>query len=156
MRKALLLLPVLAAACATPPPPPPTVESESIETAALTPATRAPTPTAPPGPATPPDPRDLPPALSLAQVEKTFDHHRRYFADLYLERVKVRPKLTGTVYVSFVVQPNGSARSVALSGSTVGDRVLERAVLEQIARMAFPPAASETPILRYPLVFSPK
>lgn len=154
---ALTLLTFAAAACSTPAPAPqPASPPPAIETAAVTSATQTPTPTTPADPAAAPASRELPPALTLAQVEKTFDHHRRFFQELYLARLQEKRKLAGTVYVSFTVQRDGSVRPAALAGSTLADPAFEAAIVQQVARMTFPPAAAATPVARYPLVFAPK
>lgn len=158
MRAPALLPFALAAAagCSTPAPKPPPPPPPAIETTAVTPATQPPRPTAPADPATAPPARELPPALTLAQVEKTFDHHRRFFQELYLDRLKEKRTLAGTLYVSFTVQRDGSVRPAVLAGSTLADPAFEAAIVQQVARMTFPPAAAATPVARYPLVFAPK
>lgn len=159
--RALVTTVVLTSACASPAPAPvpvvaaPPPEAAIIQTAAVTPATQAPI-------ALPPSLEfavtapalGLPPILTLAQVEKTFTHHRRFFDEAYRARLLARPGLTGTLVVSFIVNADGTTRGARLVQSTLGDLELERAILERIDRMYFPPAAGPTPVERFPLQFA--
>jgi len=161
----VLGLAALCAACAgTPPAPPPdpvppvaAPEQPGIETAAVQTVTLPAVPLTPggaPAPAGPAPELALPPSLSRAQIDRTFAHHRRFFNDAYRERRQARPRLAGTIQVGFTVQPDGTVRGVSKHSSTLDDDAFERAVLEQIGRMAFPPAAGPTPVERYPLQFT--
>ena len=150
----------LCAACAAPAPPPPAPvppapppEQPGIETSAMETATLAAVPLAPQV-AVAPQARDLPGKLSPGQVEKTFKHYRRFFDGAYRERLHARPGLKGRIVVSFVIQPDGTTRGARKVDSSLGDPAFERAVLDQIDRMSFPPAAGMTPVERYPLQFS--
>ena len=162
----VLGLALLCAACAgTPPPPPPpdpvppvaAPETPGIETAAVQTVTLPAVPLTPggaPAPAGPAAQVALPPSLSRAQIDRTFTHHRRFFNDAYRERRQARPRLSGTIQVSFTIQPDGTARGVRQHSSTLDDAEFERKVLEQVGRMSFPPAAGPTPVERYPLQFT--
>jgi TonB family protein len=154
-----------AAACATPAPAPPAPpapagsavplpEPPAIQTTSIAPSTAPPAPSLDVALPAPAEVQPLPMALSRDQVEKTFSHHRRFFNHLYAERVKARPKLKGTMLVSFLINPDGSTRDAALVSSTLGDPVFEKEVLKQIALTNFPPATGVTPVERYPLDFS--
>jgi TonB family protein len=92
----------------------------------------------------------------VAQIEKTFGFHRRFFNHIYLEHLKSKPKLAGTMLVSFAIEPDGAARDAKLDRSTLADPAFEQAILKQIAETRFPPATGVTPVQRYPLEFSPK
>lgn len=159
MRRLLPLYALLAACAApvpapSPPPAPaaPAAPEAGIATTAVTPATQAPTPMPAATPAAPAA-RELPPRLTSAQIDRAFDLQRRHFQALYRERAQARPALAGTVYVSFVVQPDGSVRSARIAGSSIGDPSFEQGLLKQLSLMNFPHAASPTPVERYPLVF---
>jgi TonB family protein len=150
---------LLAAGCSSDPPAPAAapepVTQPTIETASVTPATATPEPIEPraaKAAAAPEQP--VPPMLSREQVEKTFDHHRRYFQQLYREHRANKPKLGGTIFVSFSIAPNGSTQGATVAASNVGDAAFEQAVLGQVAQMTFPPAAGATPVERFPLQFS--
>ena len=152
---------LLCAACAAPAPAPAPVvvvpaEPPAIVTAAVTPATETPVPmmSAPANGRTVAPPSALPPALSREQVERTFRHHRRFFDEAYRERLRASPRLSGTLLVSFSVSPDGTVQNARVVQSNVGDPALERAVLERVDRMNFPPAAGPTPVESYPLQFS--
>lgn len=150
---------VLTSACAGPAPAPvvvaPPAEPPGIQTAAVTLATQTPIALAPsPEFAVAAPTLELPPRLTLAQVEKTFTHHRRFFDEAYRERLLARPGLAGTMVVSFIVNEDGTTRGARLLQSSLGDLELERAILERIDRMYFPPAAGPTPVERYPLQFA--
>jgi TonB family protein len=164
--QALAGLVALCAACAAPTPSPapdpvPPVappERPGIETAAVAPATRQAVPVAPEAslPATGPAAAaaELPPALTSRQIEKTFAHHRRFFNGAYRDRLLARPGLAGKIVVSFVIQPDGTTRGARKVSSTFDDPPFERALLDQIDRMSFPPARGVTAVQHYPLQFS--
>jgi protein TonB len=159
MRRAPTVALALLAGCSAPapapaPPAPPPEPPSPIQTAAITPATEAAVPL-PPDTTVAPPAAELPARLSPAQVEKTFTHHRRFFNDAYRERLGANPRLAGTMVVSFMVNPDGTTRDARRVQSSLNDPPLERAVLEAIDRMAFPPAAGPTPVERYPLQFNP-
>lgn len=160
-------LAALCTACAgTPPTPPPPVaapEPPGIETSAVDTLMLPAVPIAPNGafapdetfaPADPAPEPALAPTLSRAQIDRTFAHHRRYFNDAYRQHLQARPRLGGTIQVSFTIHPDGTARGARTHSSTLGDAAFERAVLEQIERMSFPPAAGPTVVERYPLQFT--
>ena len=148
----------LCAACAAPAPGPAPVtvvpaDPPAIQTAAVTPATDTPRPL-PPSRRNAPPRQALPPTLSREQIEKTFGHHRRFFDEAYRERLRASPRLSGTLRISFSVNPDGTVQGARVVQSNIGDPALERAVLERIDKMYFPPAAGPTPVERYPLKFS--
>lgn len=148
---------LLASGCASAPEVPPTPAAPPpIETSSVAPATAAPAPVAPPPaeqPAAPPG-TPLPATLDLAQVEKTFTYHRRYFERVFNAHRQAQPKLGGTMLVSFSVNPDGSTQGARVVESNLADVAFEQAVLKQIEQMTFPPAAGATPVERFPLQFS--
>jgi TonB family protein len=161
LRRALpALLIAAAAACSTPAPEPappaaaPPPEPPSIETTSVATATATPQPTSDPAPSAGVPIAALPLSLSMMQVEKTLSHHRRHFNRLYVERVRVRPKLRGRMIVSFLINPDGTTANATVVESNLGDPTFEQMVLKQIGQTSFPPATGATPVNRYPLDFS--
>jgi outer membrane biosynthesis protein TonB len=92
--------------------------------------------------------------LEGPQIEKTFDHHKRYFSRLYQERLRERPGLVGVMRVNFMINADGTASNAVLVESDLHDAELEQAVLNQITQMTFPAARLATPVEGYPIVFS--
>jgi TonB family protein len=159
--RALATTVILTTACAGPVPAPapvvvaPPPEPAGIQTAAVTPATQTPVALAPTQDVAAAAPAlGLPPKLTAAQVEKTFTHHRRFFDEAYRERLQGKPGLAGALAVSFIVNADGTTRGARVVQSSLNDLPFERAILERIERMNFPPAAGPTPVERYPLQFA--
>ena len=75
----------------------------------------------------------------------------------YERQLKRNPNLSGRVVLLFVVGADGRVLQAEIAENTMGDREIERCILEQVRRWRFPePGGSEEAEVSIPFVFVPR
>jgi len=93
-------------------------------------------------------------SLTRDQVVAVLSANARQMRDCYETALRSNATLSGTVVVRFTVRPTGSVASSSLVRSTLGDRAVERCLVQFVRTLSFPPSAGRTRV-SFPIVFSP-
>jgi hypothetical protein len=94
--------------------------------------------------------------LAAAEIVAVVDQDLHRLRYCYERRLRLRPDLTGTVTVMFVVSGIGTVANARIGSSTTNDPALEDCLAIPFRGMQFPaPAGGHRVVVSYPLLFSP-